>query len=82
MNYYKILSIQVFSNKKLSVIPIHYEDRFAIINWRNEQIYHLRQNKPLTIEDQDNYFNNVVINIFVKCDPIKFYFLFLNRVCV
>ena len=29
------------------------------MKWRNEQLYHLRQLKPLIKSEQDNYFNNV-----------------------
>jgi len=33
------------------------------MQWRNEQIYHLRQNKPLTKEEQGRYFNEVVATL-------------------
>jgi len=79
MNYYKILSKQVFSKENFSIVPIRYEDRFAIMKWRNEQIYHLRQNKPLTIEDQENYFKNVVNKLFEQEQPNQILFSYLDN---
>ena len=40
--------------------PIRWEDREAIRQWRNDQIYVLRQDCLLTIADQDRYFVSVV----------------------
>jgi hypothetical protein len=64
MNTYKALNKQFFSNGRYSLVPIRFEDRYNIMQWRNEQIYHLRQAKPLTQEDQDAYFENVVAKLF------------------
>ena len=41
-------------------MPIRYEDRMDIMEWRNEQIYHLRQKNPLTKVDQESYFKQVI----------------------
>ena len=54
MNSYKALNKQTFTQNKFSLVPIRDRDKFKIMNWRNEQIYHLRQNKPLTKESQEN----------------------------
>ena len=56
MNSYKTLNKQVFSKDDFKLVPIRYEDRFDIMKWRNEQIHHLRQAQPLTIENQEHYF--------------------------
>lgn len=83
MNYYKILSKQVFSKENFSIVPIRYEDRFAIMKWRNEQLYHLRQKQPLTVEDQNKYFDNVVSQLFDQEQPIQILFSFLeNGLCI
>jgi RimJ/RimL family protein N-acetyltransferase len=64
-------------------VPIRSEDRFEIMKWRNEQIYHLRQNKPLSQVDQDVYFENVVSKLFDQEQPTQLLFSFLeNEVCV
>ena len=76
---YKCLKNQVFKNKEYIILPIRYEDRLDILKWRNEQIYHLRQPKPLTIEDQDNYFKNVVSKLFEQEKPNQILFSFLKN---
>lgn len=75
---YKVLNKQVFSNGNYSIVPIRLEDRFAIMKWRNEQIYHLRQNKPLTEEDQDLYFETVVKKLFDQEQPNQLLFSYLE----
>lgn len=83
MNCYKVLSKQVFTKGNFSLVPIRYQDRFDIMKWRNEQIYHLRQSKPLTIEDQEHYFNNIVAKLFEQEKPDQILFSFLeNGLCI
>lgn len=83
MNYYKVLNNQTIKIGEFSLVPIRFEDRLKIMQWRNEQIYHLRQNKLLTIQDQDNYFNNVVANLFEQENPNQILFSFLeNDECI
>jgi RimJ/RimL family protein N-acetyltransferase len=83
MNSYKVLSKQEFSNGNYSILPIRYEDRLDIMKWRNEQIYHLRQDKLLTIENQENYFQTVVSKLFDKKEPNQILFSFLeNEICI
>jgi RimJ/RimL family protein N-acetyltransferase len=48
------------------------------MNWRNEQIYHLRQQKPLTAEDQERYFNTVVAELFKQEYPGQVLFSYLE----
>lgn len=78
MNCYKVLSKQVFSTGNYSIVPIRFEDRYLIMQWRNEQIYHLRQSKPLTKKDQDQYFENVVAKLFDQEKPVQILFSFLK----
>lgn len=78
MNFYKILNKQLYSIEEYSLVPIRAEDRFAIMKWRNEQIYHLRQNKPLTEEDQNRYFQNTVAKLFEQEQPMQILFSYLK----
>lgn len=78
MNSYKILNKQVFKSGDFSIVPIRMEDRYAIMQWRNEQMYHLRQNQPLTEEDQELYFKNVVFPLFEKKQPDQILFSYLK----
>lgn len=77
MNY-KVLNKQKFKAGNYSIVPIRMQDRFAIKTWRNEQIFHLRQNKPLTDEQQDVYFNTVVKNLFDQETPNQILFSYLD----
>lgn len=75
---YKVLNKHFFSNGRYSLVPIRFEDRYDIMQWRNEQIYHLRQAKPLTKGDQDAYFENVVAKLFDQEQPNQILFSFLE----
>lgn len=77
------MSNSTFEEGAFSIVPLRYEDRLDILKWRNEQIYHLRQNKPLTVEDQEKYFNTVVDTLFNKDQPSQILFSYLeNGKCI
>lgn len=78
MNTYKSLNKQSFSKGKYSIVPIRFEDRYGIMKWRNKQIYHLRQRKPLTKDDQNNYFKEVVSSLFDQGHPNQILFSYLK----
>ncbi len=78
MNSYRCLSLQEFKNGEYSIIPIRYKDRWDIMKWRNEQIYHLRQNRSLTKNDQENYFNNIVFKLFEQERPSQILFSYMH----
>ena len=83
MKNYHCLNNSTFYNESYSLVPLRFEDRRDIMKWRNEQIYHLRQNKILSEEDQDNYFNNVVAKLFDQSQPNQILFSYLeNDVCI
>ena len=66
-----------------SIVPLRYEDRFSIMKWRNEQIYHLRQARPLTEDDQQHYFDNVVSKLYDNPKPDQILFSYLEKgVCI
>ena len=75
---YKCLQKQQFSLGDFSLVPIRYEDRFLIMKWRNEQIYHLRQARPLTEENQQRYFDNVVAKLYDNPKPDQILFSYLD----
>lgn len=83
MRQYRFLSQQSFSNKQYALVPIRHEDRYLIMQWRNEQMYHLRQNAPLTEEQQDLYFNTVVAELFEQERPGQILFSYIeNEKCI
>jgi RimJ/RimL family protein N-acetyltransferase len=83
MNSYKALSQQIFTSGDYKLVPIRFEDRFDIMKWRNDQMYHLRQAQLLTKQDQDNYFKTVVASLFDQEKPTQILFSYLeNDVCI
>lgn len=83
MRNYNCLNIQTFNLHEFSIVPIRDQDKLAILKWRNEQIFHLRQNKQLTAWDQDNYFSDVVSELFEADQPSQILFSYLeNDVCI
>lgn len=82
-NKYKKLKRNVVKNGRYKLVPIRFEDRFSIMQWRNEQLYHLRQPEPLNAEQQDKYFKNVVSSLFTNPEPTQILFSYLeDDVCI
>jgi RimJ/RimL family protein N-acetyltransferase len=79
MPNYRRLRKNIINKGKFSIVPIRYEDRLDIMKWRNEQIYHLRQDKPLTIDDQEKYFTSIVAPLFNNEKPSQILFSFLEE---
>ena len=76
---YKCLSQNEFVFEDYKLVPIRYEDRLAIMKWRNEQMYHLRQDKPLTEKSQENYFKTLVASLFDQDKPSQILFSYLKN---
>lgn len=76
--YKSLVYDQVFF-EEYKIIPIRFEDRIKIMNWRNEQMYHLRQDKLLTNKDQDNYYKNTISKLFNEEKPNQIIFSFLKN---
>jgi RimJ/RimL family protein N-acetyltransferase len=77
MNY-KVLKQQAYQFGNFQIVPIRFQDRYDIMKWRNEQIYHLRQQKPLTEADQNLYFDTVVSKLFDQEYPNQILFSYLE----
>jgi hypothetical protein len=78
MSKYIALKKQVVVLGKYSIVPIRLEDRYLIMEWRNQQMYHLRQEKPLTNEMQEEYFANVISEIFKQEQPEQILFSYMK----
>lgn len=53
MRTYKCLNQQVFESGDYKLVPIRHEDRYSIMQWRNEQIYSLYPAKASSKEKLD-----------------------------
>ena len=83
MRIYKCLSKQSYSFNEFQIVPIRDQDKYEIMQWRNEQLYHLRQSKPLDKESQDKYFDNVIPKLFEIDNPNQILFSYLeNDICI
>lgn len=83
MRTYKCLSKQVYKLNEYQIVPIREQDRYNIMQWRNEQIYHLRQSKLLDMVSQDKYFENVISKLFEIENPNQILFSYLeNEYCI
>lgn len=76
--HYKVLPKSKQQLGDYQLVPIRYGDRHAIRKWRNEQLYHLRQVNPLTTEQQDKYFKDVVSALFHEERPAQLLFSLLR----
>lgn len=80
---YKSLKNQKFQLGIYQLVPIRDEDKYLILKWRNEQLYHLRQAKPLSTEDQEIYFKYTISNLFEQEKPNQILFSYLeNGICI
>jgi hypothetical protein len=61
---YKNINSDSFNNGIYSLVPIRDEDKYDIMNWRNNQLDILRQETVLLIEQQEIYFKTVVDKLF------------------
>lgn len=75
---YKCLNQHSFKNGRYELVPISDEDKYLIMQWRNEQIDILRQKQALTKEQQENYFSTVVSKLFDVEFPSQLLFSFLE----
>jgi hypothetical protein len=79
LKYAILNNFEELSYKEFKLTPIRYEHRIKIIKWRNEQIFHLRQEKKLTLKEQDFYFENIVLNQFHEKSPNQILFSFYQN---
>jgi len=74
MRNYKCLLKSKISSNYFHLEPIRDEDKYEIMDIRNQQIYHLRQSELLTKENQDKYFLNVISKLFEVENPNQLLF--------
>ena len=77
------MSTNYFEFGEFKIVPLRHQDKYKIMGWRNEQLFHLRQKKKLTNVEQDNYFRNVIEKSFTDENPKQILFSFLEGIdCV
>lgn len=82
MNYV-CLNSQKYSESSYTLVPLRHQDIFDIMQWRNEQIQFLRQKHLLTKDEQEKYFQTVILPSFGEKQPRQILFsLLLNNACI
>jgi len=76
---YKVLKQQIFQSGDYKIVPIRDIDKYDIMQWRNEQMYHLRQNEALTRKQQDAYFDKIISKLFEQDFPEQILFSYLQN---
>lgn len=78
MRKYKCLDTNILKIEGFHIEPIRDEDKYDILNIRNSQLYHLRQKKPSTKENQDYYFDTTISGLFELDKPNQILFSFFE----
>ena len=73
---YKILKQYHYKIDNYSLRPVLKEDIEKIISWRNQQIKVLRQNKPISQDEQIQYYKNNIWNEYNQDHPNQILFSF------
>jgi RimJ/RimL family protein N-acetyltransferase len=76
---YKCLKNNEFINGTYKLSSIRDEDKYLIMQWRNEQIINLRQKHPIDSSQQEIYFDTVVADLFNQEKPGQLLFSFFEN---
>ena len=76
---YRPLPQAEYHHDAYRLVPIRYNDREPIRAWRNAQLDVLRQAAPLTSEQQDAYFQRIVLPLFEQEKPGQLLFSLLHN---
>ena len=79
MKTYRPLPQAEYHWHSYQLVPIRYEDQEPIRAWRNAQLEVLRQAEPLTTEQQEAYFQRVVLPLFEQEQPGQLLFSLLHN---
>lgn len=80
---YKCLPNGKINKGPFALVPIRDCDKSLIKDWRNQQVYHLRQTALISDSDQEHYFKNIVSKLFSQDRPMQILFSFLeNDYCI
>ena len=68
---YTLLGDKLWEDGDYNISSVRMEDSEKIRIWRNEQMDGLRQSSPLSASHQKKYFNDFVLNEFIKKEPAQ-----------
>ena len=76
---YSFLASNKFCLDEYCLVPFMEQEMELIRKWRNEQIDYLRQNKPLTKDEQSKYYHQVIKKSFYEKKPEMILFSFILK---
>ena len=76
---YNFLSNNKCCFNEYCLVPLREEDVELIRKWRNEQIDYLRQNKPLTKDEQSNYYHQIIKKSFSEREILNDINITINK---
>ena len=76
---YNCLKQNNYVSKNYELTAIRIQDSQLIRKWRNEQIKFLRQKNSISSEEQQSYFEKIIIPTFLKTKPELILFSFLKN---
>ena len=76
---YSFLASNKFCLDEYCLVPFLEQEMELIRKWRNEQIDYLRQNKPLTKDEQSKYYHQVIKKSFYEKKPEMILFSFILK---
>lgn len=76
---YKCLNVDAVVQSDRCIVPLRHKDMPSIMQWRNAQLKLLRQRAPLTTEQQESYYQQVIAPSFGENEPKQILFSYLHR---
>ena len=76
---YSFLASNKFCLDEYCLVPFMEQEMELIRKWRNEQIDYLRQNKPLTKDEQSKYYHQIIKKSFYEKKPEMILFSFILK---
>jgi len=76
---YSFLASNKFCLDEYCLVPFMEQEMELIRKWRNEQIDYLRQNEPLTKDEQSKYYHQVIKKSFYEKKPEMILFSFILK---
>ena len=76
---YDFLDVDTVVQGNRCIVPLRHQDLLSIMHWRNAQLKVLRQKEPLTPEQQECYYQGVIVPSYAEKQPRQILFSYLHR---
>jgi len=76
---FRCLNVDAVVQGDWRIVPLRHKDLLSIMQWRNAQLKVLRQREPLSVEQQERYYEEVIAPSFAQKEPKQILFSYLHR---